>query len=110
MEKLDQHILPSSTDTSIWTITKTILRNEYVDTPRKANNNMYFVKKGVVKICLFNDDKETILNFATEGDLLCNLISFITGRPSEVYLQAIKEDRIDWHAQNHFRPSDKQRS
>jgi hypothetical protein len=39
---------------------------------------MYIVKKGAVKICLFNDDKETILNFATEGDLVCNLISFFT--------------------------------
>jgi CRP-like cAMP-binding protein len=89
--KLDRYIFPAEDDRDAWTIKKTILRNAFVDPPHMANGNMYLVKKGAIKICLFNDDKETILNFATEGDLVCNLISFFTGKASQVYLQAIKK-------------------
>jgi CRP-like cAMP-binding protein len=91
---LDRHILPPTDDKDIWTIKRTVLRNAFVDPPHMANGNMYLVKKGAIKICLFNDDKETILNFATEGDLVCNLISFFTGGPSQVYLQAIKNTEL----------------
>ena len=94
MIKLDRHILPSHTENDIWSIRKTVLRNEFVDTPHIANDNMYLVKRGAVKICVFNNDRETILNFATEGDLVCNLISFITNNPSEIYLQAIKKTEL----------------
>ncbi len=59
-----------------------------------ANGNMYLIKKGAVKVCLFNEGKETILNFATEGDLVCNLISFFTGQPSQVYLEAIRKTEL----------------
>src|SRR6202000_660556 len=88
---LDRHILPTADDKNVWTIKRTVPRNAFVDPPHFANANMYLVTKGAIKICLFNDDKETILNFATEGDLVCNLISFFTGQPSQVYLQAIKK-------------------
>lgn len=88
--KLDRHIFPAD-DNDVWTIKRTVQRSAFVDLPHTTNGNMYLVKKGAIKICLFNDDKETILNFATEGDLVCNLISFFTGQPSEVYLQAIKK-------------------
>jgi len=91
---LNRHILPAESNSEIWTIKRTVLRNAFIDPPHVANGNMYLVKKGAVKICLFNDDKETILNFATEGDLVCNLISFFTGKPSEVYLQAIKKTEL----------------
>jgi CRP-like cAMP-binding protein len=91
---LDRHILPAESNSEIWTIKRTVLRNAFIDPPHVANGNMYIVKKGAVKICLFNDDKETILNFATEGDLVCNLISFFTGQPSLVYLQAIKKTEL----------------
>jgi CRP-like cAMP-binding protein len=91
---LNRHILPAESNSEIWTIKRTVLRNAFIDPPHVANGNMYLVKKCAVKICLFNDDKETILNFATEGDLVCNLISFFTGKPSEVYLQAIKKAEL----------------
>lgn len=86
--------MPGIDNKDVWTIKRTVLRNEFIDQPNIANGNMYLVKKGAVKICLFNEDKETILNFATEGDLVCNLISFFTGRPSQVYLQAIKKTEL----------------
>ncbi len=91
---LDRHLLPPADNTDVWTIKKTVLRNAFIDPPHMANGNMYLVKKGAVKICLFNNDKETILNFATEGEIVCNLISFLTGRPSKVYLQAIKKTEL----------------
>jgi len=94
MINLDRHILPPVDDKKIWTLNKTVLRNEFVDPPNVTNGNMYLVKQGAVKICLFNDDRETILNFATGGDLVCNLISFFTGQPSQAYLQAIKKTEL----------------
>ncbi|MDR3025042.1 Crp/Fnr family transcriptional regulator [Chryseobacterium sp.] len=94
MITFNKHLLPPETNSNIWTIKKTVVRNAFIDPPHVANGNMYLVKKGAIKICLFNEDKETILNFATDGDLVCNLISFFTGQSSQVYLQAIKKTEL----------------
>jgi CRP-like cAMP-binding protein len=96
MISFDKNIFPPDTDTTFWCLKKTISRNEFIHSPATFNDNMYLVKKGSVKICLFNEkeERETILNFATEGDLVGNLISFLSGEPSQVYLQAIKKTEL----------------
>ena len=46
---LNRHILPAESNSEIWTIKRTVLRNAFIDPPHLANGNMYLVKKGAVK-------------------------------------------------------------
>lgn len=52
---------------------------------------MYLVKKGAIKVCFSDEEKEIILAFGIEGELVCNFISFLAGTTSQLYLQAIKK-------------------
>lgn len=94
MIKLDKDIFPSIDDTNFWTISKTVSRKDLVDLPDTFCDNMYLVKKGSVKVCFSDEEKEIILAFAVEGELVCNFISFLSGTASQVYLQAIKKTEL----------------
>ena len=94
MVKFDKDIFPSIEDTEFWTISKTISRNDFVDLPDTFCDNMYLVKKGAIKVGFFDDDKEIILSFAVNGELVCDFISFLSGNVSKVYLQAIKKTEL----------------
>jgi CRP-like cAMP-binding protein len=94
MIKLDKDIFPSTDDKNFWTINKEINRNDFVDLPDTFCDNMYLVKKGAIKVGFFDEEKEIILSFAVQGDLVCNLISFLSGQVSKVYLQAIKKTEL----------------
>lgn len=94
MVKLEKDIFPSIEDKEFWNIYKTISRNEFVDLPNTFCDNMYLVKKGAIKVGFFDEDKEIILSFAVQGELVCNFISFLSGNVSKVYLQAIKETTL----------------
>jgi CRP-like cAMP-binding protein len=94
MIKLDKDIFPSTNETDFWTISKKISRDEFVDLPNTFCDNMYLVKKGAIKVCFFDEEKEIILAFGVEGELVCNFISFLSGTASKVYLQAIKKTEL----------------
>lgn len=94
MIKLDKDIFPSTNDKNFWTISKNISRNDFIDLPNTFCDNMYLVTKGAVKVGFFDEEKEIILSFATQGDLVCNFISFLSGHVSNVYLQAIKKTEL----------------
>lgn len=94
MIKLDKEIFPSIDETEFWAISKIVSRDEFVDSPHTFCDNMYLVKKGAVKVCFSDEEKEIILAFAVEGELVCNLISFLSGTASQVYLQAIKKTEL----------------
>ncbi|ADB36324.1 Crp/Fnr family transcriptional regulator [Spirosoma linguale] len=94
MIKLDKDIFPATDDKDFWAISKNVSRNDFVDFPNTFCDNMYLVKKGAIKIGIFSEEKEIILSFAMQGDLVCNLVSFLSGHVSKVYLQAIKKTEL----------------
>jgi CRP-like cAMP-binding protein len=94
MIKLDKDIFPSIDKTDFWTISKNVSRNDFVDLPHTCCDNIYLVKRGAIKVCFSDEEKEIILAFAVEGELVCNLISFLSGTTSQVYLQAIKKTEL----------------
>lgn len=94
MIKLDKDIFPPIDNKDFWTISKTVTRNDFVDLPNTFCDNMYLVKKGAIKIGVFHEEKEIILSFALQGELVCNLISFLSGQVSKIYLQALKQTEL----------------
>ncbi len=102
MIKLDKDIFPSIDKTDFWTITKNVLRDDFVDLPNTFCDTMYLVKKGAIKVCFSDEEKEIILAFAIEGELVCNLISFLSGTASQVYLQAIKKTQLIGFTKSNF--------
>jgi CRP-like cAMP-binding protein len=66
-------------------------RNEFLKVQNTIDNNIYFVKNGSLKVSVFNDKQEQIIRFGYQGDLISAIDSFITEKPSEFAIQAIKK-------------------
>lgn len=54
-------------------------------------NKMSFVQKGFFRFYHFNDGEEVTRDFLFENNFVTSYRSFITGEPSEVYVQALEE-------------------
>jgi len=53
--------------------------------------HIYFVKKGMAKICSFNDDREFIMRFLPENSFFTALESFNDQAPSHFQIKALED-------------------
>lgn len=75
---------------------KTILvdRNEFIKVKGSIDTNVYFIESGSVRIFVLDDFEEQIIRFGYAGNLIAALDSFLTGKPSNFYIQAIKKTTV----------------
>lgn len=69
-------------------------RNQILKSGGSVDSNIYFVESGSLKIYVLNDGDEQIIRFGYQGDLVVTLDSFLTNKPSDFYIQAIKKTSI----------------
>lgn len=69
----------------------TIERNEYLKVKVSSDTNIYFVDSGSLRIYFLDDYVEQIIRFGYEKDLIVSLDSFLTEKPSDFYIQAVKK-------------------
>lgn len=65
-------------------------RNEYLSEKGKVERNLYYVESGSLKAFVY-DKEEQIIRFGYTGNLITSIDSFLSKRPSEVFVQAIKK-------------------
>jgi len=70
--------------------TRELKRNEFLKTSGTIDTNVYFVAEGSVRIFIEDGDEERIIRFGYRGNIIVSLDSFLSGKPSEFYIQAIK--------------------
>lgn len=71
-----------------------IERNEFLKVKGSIDTNIYFVESGSLRIFVLDDYEEQIIRFGYENDLIVSLDSFLTEKPSDFYIQAIKKTTI----------------
>lgn len=69
-------------------------RNEYLSTSGTIDSDIYFIKKGSLKIYVINDDEEQIIRFGYQNNIIASLDSFLSRKPSDFYIQAIKKSTV----------------
>jgi len=74
--------------------TKELKRNEFLKTSGSIDTNVYFVEKGSVRIFIEDENEERIIRFGYKENIIVSLDSFLSGKPSEFYIQAIKASKI----------------
>lgn len=65
-------------------------RNDYL----KNENYLYFVEEGSLKISVVGEEGEKITRFGYQGDWVVFLDSFLTHKPSDFTIQAIKHTKL----------------
>ena len=74
--------------------TITIDRNEFLKVKGSIDTNVYYVESGSLRIFVLDGYEEQTIRFGYQGNLIVSLDSFLTGRPSDLYIQAIKKSVI----------------
>lgn len=70
--------------------TITFTRNEYLKVCGSVDTNVYFIESGSVRVFIHDDENEQIIRFGYKGNLIVALDSYLTGKPSEMCIQAIR--------------------
>ncbi len=69
-------------------------RNEFLKINGSVDTNVYFIESGSLRVYVLDDDKEQIIRFGYKNNLIVSLDSFLTGKPSSLFIQAIKKTKI----------------
>ncbi|WP_160138752.1 Crp/Fnr family transcriptional regulator [Chryseobacterium sp. c4a] len=69
-------------------------RNELLKISGSTDTDIYFIEKGSVRIFMMDENEERIIRFGYTGNIIVSLDSFLSGKPSELYIQAIKKTMV----------------
>lgn len=72
----------------------TIDRNEFLKVKGSIDTNVYFVESGSLKVFVLDDFEEQIIRFGYKDNLIVSLDSFLTDKPSDFFIQAIKKTEL----------------
>lgn len=81
-------------DSGIFSKKRKLKRNEYLKIEGSIDTNIYFIEEGSIRIFIMDENEERIIRFGYTGNILVSLDSFLSEKPSEFYIQAIKKTEI----------------
>jgi CRP-like cAMP-binding protein len=70
-------------------------RNEFLKVKGSIDTNVYYVESGSLRVYVLDNYEEQIIRFGYKNNLIVSLDSFLTGKPSEFYIQAIKKTVVN---------------
>lgn len=69
-------------------------RNEFLKTEGSIDTNIYFVEEGSLRVYILDENEERTIRFGYQNNILVSLDSFLTEKPSEFVIQALKKTRV----------------
>lgn len=79
---------------NLWETKVSLKRNEYLKVSGSIETNIYYITSGSLKIFMLDEFEEHIIRFGYENDFITALDSFISQKPSDLYIQAIKKTEL----------------
>jgi len=74
--------------------TITVKRNQFLKTNESIDTNLYYIVNGSLKVFILDGEEEQIIRFGYKENIIVSLDSFLTGKPSNFYIQTIKKTVI----------------
>lgn len=87
-------ILEKIEELDLWESSLTLKRKEYLKVKGSIDTNLYFVISGSLRIYVLEEFEENIIWFGYKNNLIASLDSFISEKPSDLYIQAIKKTEL----------------
>ena len=81
-------------DADIWDATKSLSRGDYLKSGGSTDTNLYYVESGCLRAYTILEDREHTIRLGYRDNIIAALDSFLTGRPSAIYLQALKATKV----------------
>ncbi|WPO89467.1 Crp/Fnr family transcriptional regulator [Chryseobacterium sp. HR92] len=81
---------------------KEFKRNEFLKISGSTDTSIYFIENGSVRIFMMDENEERIIRFGYTGNIIVSLDSFLSGKSSDLYIQAIKKTTVRIASKNDF--------
>lgn len=81
-------------DSGLYWEKKEFRRNEFLKISGSTDTDIYFVEEGSIRLFMIDENEERIIRFGYTGNIIVSLDSFLSGKPSDFYIQAIKKSSI----------------
>ncbi|MDO5968850.1 Crp/Fnr family transcriptional regulator [Flavivirga aquimarina] len=79
---------------NLWHKTLELKRNEYLKVKGSIDTNLYLVVTGAVRIFVLDEYEEHTIRFGYKNNLIAALDSFLSEKPSDLYIQALKQTSL----------------
>lgn len=79
---------------NLWDKQLSLSRKEYLKVKGSVDTNLYFVVRGSLRIYVLEEFEESIMRFGYQDNFIAALDSFISEKPSDLYIQAIKKTEV----------------
>ncbi len=79
---------------NLWDNELQLNRKEFLKVKGSIDTNLYFVVSGSLRIYVLEEFEENIIRFGYKNSFLASLDSFISEKPSDLYIQAIKKTEL----------------
>ncbi len=86
INKIDHH--------NLWHEHLELSRKEYLKVKGSVDTNLYLVVNGSLRIFVLDGFEENIIRFGYKNNFIAALDSFITEKPSDLFIQAIKKTEL----------------
>jgi CRP/FNR family transcriptional regulator, anaerobic regulatory protein len=73
---------------------RTYSKGEFVICEGDIERSVYRIESGLARVFLLTEFEEQTIRFGYKGSILNSLASFLTGRPSEFYIDALRKTTI----------------
>ncbi len=90
------------TESRLWSKEITLNRNDFLTLKGATDTNLYYIEKGSVRIFIEGADEEHTIRFGYSHNFVTALDSFITGQPTDFYIQALKKTQVKVILQSAF--------
>lgn len=87
-------IIQTFIDADLFQTQKIVQRYEFLKIKDETDTHIYFVEEGSVRLFMMDEDEERIIRFGYAGNIIVSLDSFLTEKPSDFYIQAIKKTKV----------------
>jgi CRP/FNR family transcriptional regulator, anaerobic regulatory protein len=81
-------------ESGLWEKSVVLRRGEFLKESGTTDTHVYYVESGSLRVFVQQDDVEYTIRFGYTGNLFVALDSFVTGKPSELCIQAIRKSEL----------------
>lgn len=78
----------------LWRKDIDLKRNEYLKVKGSVDLNIYYIQEGCLRIFVRDENEEHCIRFGYKDEFIASLDSFVSGEPSELYIQAIRQTKL----------------
>lgn len=87
---------------SIWTKSIELKREDLLTHADQVDQNLYWIKEGCIRVYIYSEDQEKTIRFGYKDNIITSLDSFITGKPTEFHMSAIRKTVVVSTAKEKF--------